>query len=71
MFSELKHRLDIPKEAAYPYLDSICKNLIEDYKRALTGPLIRKDIITIKRNLGALATDSFLPIYEAFLGENG
>lgn len=71
LFSELESKLNIPKEAAYQYLDSICINLIDDYKSALTGPLIRKDIITIKRNLEALENDSFLPIYKAFLGERG
>ena len=69
LFSELEHRLDIPKEAAYPYLNSIYINLINDYKSALTGPIIRKDTITINRNLEALINDSFLPIYESFLGE--
>ena len=71
LFTELERKLDIPKEAAYSYLDSICMNLIDDYKCALTGPLIRKDTRTINCNLTALINDSFLPIYEAFLGERG
>ena len=66
LFSELEAKLKIPKEAAFPYLKSICDNLIHDYKNALTGPLIRKDIKTIDHNLDSLSKDDFLPIYEAF-----
>ena len=71
LFSELETKLKIPKESAFAYLNSIRDNLIHDYKNALTGPLIRKDIKTINRNLAALEKDSFLPIYKAFLGERG
>ena len=64
-FDELE-AIHIPKEAAYPYLESICTNLKTDYLNALTGPLIRGDDVTINKNLTALAQDDFLPIYQAF-----
>ena len=49
LFSELETKLKIPKEAAFTYLNSIRDNLIHDYKNALTGPLIRKDLLGILR----------------------
>jgi predicted short-subunit dehydrogenase-like oxidoreductase (DUF2520 family) len=65
LFSELEQKLNIPKEAAFSYLESVGNNLMHDYKTALTGPLIRGDKTTINSNLAALSDDEFLPIYQA------
>jgi predicted short-subunit dehydrogenase-like oxidoreductase (DUF2520 family) len=73
LFKELESRLNIPKEAAFTYLNSIALNLQINHRDALTGPLIRGDSKTINQNLAALENDSFLPIYQTFikiLGEN-
>ena len=73
LFKELESRLNIPKEAAFTYLNSIALNLQINHRDALTGPLIRGDSKTINQNLAALENDSFLPIYQIFikiLGEN-
>jgi len=67
LFSELENRFNIPKEAGFPYLTSIAQNLFINHKKALTGPLTRKDKTTIEKNLAALDTDCFLSIYQAFI----
>lgn len=66
-FDELSQKLNLAPEVAHPYLESICKNLILDYKSALTGPLVRNDQATIRRHLDALAEDRFKLIYESFV----
>lgn len=67
-FTELETVFKIPKEAAYPYLNQVCVNLQKNLAEALTGPLVRKDEITIKANLQALENDPFQKVYQAFLG---
>jgi hypothetical protein len=71
LFEEFKNRLDIPIEAAFPYLERITRNLQTDSKSALTGPLQRKDRETIHKNLESLEGDSFREIYEAFASAMG
>lgn len=62
-FSEM----GIPAEAARPYIDKTIENVFTNGSKALTGPLVRKDVATIEANLAALQNDNFKPIYEAFL----
>ncbi|KHD88672.1 MAG: hypothetical protein OM95_07655 [Bdellovibrio sp. ArHS] len=62
-FSEM----GIPAEAASLYLEKVLANTVNNPAQALTGPLVRKDIETVKANLQALSQDSYRPIYEAFL----
>ena len=71
LFQELEMRLNIPKEAAFLYLEAITHNLLSDYKKALTGPIIRGDQITINKNLESLKGDPFLTIYQAFIKTYG
>lgn len=59
--------LEIPKEAAQIYLEKTLANTFESSTKALTGPLARKDIETVKANLAALESDAYQPIYQAFL----
>lgn len=61
------YEMDIPFEAAHPYLQQITKNLIANPDTALTGPIARKDLKTVKANDQALAGDSFQEIYRAFI----
>ncbi|MCX6145628.1 MAG: DUF2520 domain-containing protein [Candidatus Kapabacteria bacterium] len=67
LFNELESTLCIPKEAAFSYLKATTNNLLKDHTKALTGPLVRGDVVTISKNLEALRNDNFLPIYEAFI----
>ena len=66
MFNELEATFSIPKQAAYPYLQQITKNLIDNPDSALTGPLARGDHKTIAQNLKALEDDPFQAVYLAF-----
>ncbi len=67
MFYEFKENLNLPENIAHPYLLRQAKNLIQDSKTALTGPLVRGDTLTIEKNLVALGSDPFKELYESFL----
>ncbi|NUN06013.1 MAG: DUF2520 domain-containing protein [Bdellovibrio sp.] len=62
-FAEMK----IPAEAAQVYLETVLKNTLAEPDRALTGPLVRKDVPTVNANLEALKNDPYHEIYQAFL----
>jgi len=66
LFGELEDHFAIPASAAEPYLEQVTANLRTDRGRALTGPLVRRDAITIDRNLRALEGDPFHAVYAAF-----
>lgn len=68
MISEFEHRLGIPREAAWPYLERVFKEFIKNPEGSLTGPLTRGDWGTIDKNLESLKDDDFKPVYEALLG---
>jgi predicted short-subunit dehydrogenase-like oxidoreductase (DUF2520 family) len=59
--------LGLPTSAAQPYIDKITKNVFAAPAAALTGPLARKDFLTIRKNLKSLAGDPYARIYEAFV----
>jgi len=67
LFSTFENDFNIPSSYAHPYLQKQTENLIQDYTKALTGPLVRHDQTTIKKNLSALTADPFQQIYESFL----
>lgn len=58
--------LNIPREAAYLYLQKISENILLS-ENPLTGPLERKDIQTIKKHLIALNEHPIKNIYLSFL----
>lgn len=60
--------LDLPSEIANPYLEQTTKNILSTPHLALTGPLARKDLGTIEKNLQALHQhqDPFEKVYRAF-----
>ncbi|MDG0815232.1 Rossmann-like and DUF2520 domain-containing protein [Bdellovibrio svalbardensis] len=62
-FAEMK----IPSEAAKLYIEKVVGNTFAEPGKALTGPLVRKDIETVNANLQALDSDSTAEIYKAFL----
>ncbi len=67
LFSTFENEFGIPSTAAHPYLQQQVKNLINNYPTALTGPLVRNDTNTIKKNLRALSKDAFKKIYQSFV----
>jgi len=67
LFDSFQREFNLPESFAHPYLLRQTQNLILDQKKALTGPLVRKDQGTIEKNLAALSSDPFKEIYEAFV----
>ncbi len=59
----------LPRSVCYPYLKKVFSNLIDrdTRKSALTGPLQRRDINTIKNNLKALPNKNIENLYKAFI----
>jgi len=66
LFREFESRLKIPSSIAQPYLEQMTRNLLAQPNLALTGPLQRRDQVTIEKNLSALEGDAFQDIYQAF-----
>lgn len=59
--------LGLPREMLFLYLDQVVANLKSDPAHALTGPLARRDVKTIRRNLSALEGRELQDIYQAFV----
>jgi len=67
-FFAILEQLDIPRDAAYAYLERTCRNLIElGPQEVLTGPVVRKDRDTVRDNLRALGNDPYGAVYGAFI----
>ena len=66
-FNEMQTRYKAPLDNLMPFLNQTLNNLKKDHKKALTGPIARKDNITIQKNLDALKTDPFYEIYKGFV----
>lgn len=65
-------KMNIPATALESYLENTLNNFKELRERALTGPLQRKDLVTIKKNLNALDENKELQnIYKSFLQLKG
>jgi predicted short-subunit dehydrogenase-like oxidoreductase (DUF2520 family) len=60
--------LHLPAEIADPYLEQVTKNILATPQLALTGPLARRDHLTMDKNLQALhqRQDPFEQVYRAF-----
>lgn len=69
LFSDLAGKLGVPPTAAVPYLRRIFGNIEKDPLNALTGPLQRGDLMTLKKNVAALEQekDPYGEIYRAFV----
>lgn len=61
-------QLNIPPEAVETYIQQITQNFIHLKEKSLTGPLVRKDQVTIEKNLKALENSKLKKIYESFKG---
>jgi predicted short-subunit dehydrogenase-like oxidoreductase (DUF2520 family) len=62
--------LDLPPEVLHPYMDRILEN-IKCHDAPLTGPLARRDVGTIRKNLTALENNPFHGVYRAFVKTAG
>lgn len=61
-------KLNIPTEAVETYIQQITQNFVQLKENSLTGPLVRKDQVTIEKNLKALENSKLKKIYESFKG---
>ncbi len=60
-------KLHIPDRAVETYIKQITINFIELRNNSLTGPLVRKDQITIEKNLTSLTNSKLKTIYQNFV----
>ena len=65
-FSDFEEKLDLDETLLIPYMEQTFENLKTDRVNALTGPLARKDRVTVERNLRALEGDLYQNIYRSF-----
>jgi predicted short-subunit dehydrogenase-like oxidoreductase (DUF2520 family) len=56
-----------PAGILQPYLKQVLANFTQAPESALTGPLVRNDQSTIKRNINALDGDALQDLYSAFI----
>lgn len=66
VFREFETELGLPKAALLPYMECVFANLASD-DGVVTGPLVRKDMQTIRCDLRALSDNPLRDLYEAFL----
>lgn len=66
-FKSLEADFHIPPHAAHGYLYQQTQNLLTHPETALTGPLVRADRVTLKKNLEALKDDPFQKVYQSFM----
>ncbi len=67
LLESFKEKFDFNPELVLPFLEKVTDNIKEDYKTALTGPLSRRDVSTMRKNLTALENDSFANVYRSFV----
>jgi hypothetical protein len=68
LFRHLRDELGVPTAAALPYLRSVVRNLERDPGGALTGPLARGEVETLRRDIQGLAGDAAATrIFESFV----
>jgi predicted short-subunit dehydrogenase-like oxidoreductase (DUF2520 family) len=65
-FEDFERRLGLPPEALLPFMAQTCRNTSTTGRMALTGPLARGDMETVKRDLQALEGDPYARVYRAF-----
>lgn len=61
-YQEMTTRFAISEKDLLPFLSCTFDNIRHHHQQALTGPLVRKDCTTLKRNLEAMADDPFYPL---------
>ncbi len=60
-------KLQIPADAVIPYLEQIFTNIKLNHLSSLTGPIARKDIATLRKNLESLSNDPYHDVYKSFV----
>lgn len=65
-FSDFRDKLELDPDLLIPYMDQTFENLKTNWTDALTGPLARKDVATIMRNMNALEGDLYKEVYRSF-----
>jgi len=68
---QFSDKLSLPPKILHPYIDRICTNFKNEGAAALTGPLARRDMLTIAQNLEALKGTPLEDIYKSFLNLSG
>jgi predicted short-subunit dehydrogenase-like oxidoreductase (DUF2520 family) len=68
---EFEGTLGLPREILGPYLEQTLKNTLANSGQALTGPLARRDLETVTKNIAALGGDEYAGIYRAFARSHG
>lgn len=63
--------LGIEESAVVPYMQQTISNLEKNYQDALTGPLARKDLKTIEKNINSLRNDPYKDVYKSFVKTKG
>jgi predicted short-subunit dehydrogenase-like oxidoreductase (DUF2520 family) len=59
--------MNIPTSAVLPYMTQIFENIKKVDNNTLTGPLVRRDIDTIQKNLESLSRDPYYDVYKSFV----
>jgi len=70
-FTDMKNKFGVPQESIKPFLHQTLINLEKNYESAFTGPLSRRDLETIQRNITALASDPYADVYRSFVKTQG
>lgn len=75
VFAAFEADLGLPKAVLLPYMDRVFANLeaasLGSADTVATGPLVREDMATIRRNLSALDGKPLQALYRAFLDLRG
>lgn len=66
VINQFESELNLPKEVLNPYIDQVCYNIKENHNHALTGPVKRQDVNTIRKNIKALNGNLWKKIYKLF-----
>ena len=66
---KIAHDHDLPAEAFDLYIQQITENFLAMKNLALTGPIARKDVSTVNKNIEALSGTPLQSIYQAFSKE--
>lgn len=68
--TSFEERLGLPSEILSEYMETVFNNL-KRKDLSFTGPLVRKDIKTIEKNLIALEGDKYQGVYQSFVELKG
>jgi len=66
-YSEMKSRFHINEQDLLPFLQRTFQNIEKSSELALTGPIIRKDMQTLQKDLDALRDDSFYEVFHVIV----